>query len=225
MCASAGRALLPPHPRLLCPCVLGGTTPQQSLVGTRSVREEVPGADAARQDFPEGSVWDLVGGGALLGSRGAQRLVGGLSRHSSSLEGNPALWLLSLPCLPSPGSSCGHVCCRFFCFSIPGTFFWNDREGRIQAFRMPLCGHTAGCRGAEVSRGIWCPHVLLCPSPPLLRKQNSLLLEPCIMAACVAEPQCHGSVSLSGTRCPVSLLAGALSLSFPGQSSQTGDLP
>lgn len=91
--------------------------------------------------FQRGQCGTWWGGRGPVGILWSPETCRGVEQTQQHLEGNPALWLLSLPCLPSPGSSCGHVCCRFFCFSIPGAFFWNDREGRIQAFRMPLCGH------------------------------------------------------------------------------------
>lgn len=87
-----------PHPRSLCPCVLGGTPPQQSLVGTRRVREEVPGADAARQDFPEGSVWDLVGGRGPVGIPWCPETCRGVKQTQQQFGGQPCL-VVAVPSL------------------------------------------------------------------------------------------------------------------------------
>lgn len=186
----------PPHPRSL-PVQAGWEHPtEQPLVSTRCGGQEVPGADVAGQDLPEGSVWGLVG---QAGLRQDPVLPRDLSGRRADRE---AVWRAPWrPCLSSLPLLCPHLPAAAVAVSsvfLP-LIFLDRQRGESRLAGRPLCGHAAEARGG-VRPGVWCLHALLWPSPPLIKTQNFLLF---------------GNLRY-GHLCGRVTVAGAPSLSFPG---------
>lgn len=149
----------PPHPRSLCPCRLGGNTPQSSPWSAPSVEgRRCLGLMWPGRTFQRGLC------GAWWGGRGPIRILccpetcQGIEQTEKQFGGHPgvpALSSLPLLCPPSPGSSC----CRFLCFSIPH-FSGMTGRGASRLAGRPLCGHAARGPGQSQARRLVPP----CPA-------------------------------------------------------------